>query len=133
MNAQAGIAITQRYAAKILTKTWHITRSRHTSPLLGGFPSGARHDLQVRTPGAMRLHSEVLREPALFPHLVAEFDGVLPPILAVERGLPVGSKIDIEFPELGDSECADRVLVTGPCNIFTIVIRNSACSPWGIP
>ena len=40
-------------------------------------------------PGAMRLHSEVLRELASFPHLVAEFDGVLPPLRAVVRGLPV--------------------------------------------
>ena len=63
----------------------------------------------------MRLHSEVLRELAFFPHLVAEFDGVLPPLRAVVRGLPVrrpevrdGSpvdpdRVDLHLPELEEA------------------------------
>ncbi len=63
----------------------------------------------------MRLHSEVLRELALFPHLVAEFDGVLPPLRAVVRGLPVRrpevrdgapvdpDRVDLHLPELEEA------------------------------
>ena len=63
----------------------------------------------------MRLHSEVLREPASFPHIVAEFDGVLPPLLAVERGLPLRrpevrdgapvdpDRVDLHLPELEEA------------------------------
>ena len=63
----------------------------------------------------MRLHSEVLRELAFFPHLVAEFDGVLPPLRAVVRGLPVRrpevrdgptvdpDRVDLHLPELEEA------------------------------